>query len=81
MSNFITHVYKLPSEEQARISFLEELAKLVARHGAEVTGGSKFDELGYIEILEQEFQKELGFDAAEDLRQDYERGRLSAPLA
>lgn len=73
MQHFITHVYELPEDQDARRKFLNEVDALMKQHGVELTGSSQYDELTYIDQLEVEFAEATSDYVKEEFRTTFER--------
>lgn len=82
MQHFITHVYELPEDQDARRKFLNEVDALMKQHGVELAGSSQYDELTYIDQLEVEFATAMSDYEKEEFRTTFERearNPVSAP--
>lgn len=82
MKHFITHVYELPEDQDARRKFLNEVDALMKQHGVELAGSSQYDELTYIDQLEVEFATATSDYEKEEFRTSFERearNPVSAP--
>lgn len=82
MQHFITHVYELPEDQDARRKFLNEVDALMKQHGVELAGSSQYDELTYIDQLEVEFATATSDYEKEEFRTTFERearNPVSAP--
>jgi len=73
MQHFITHVYELPEDQDARRKFLNEVDALMKQHGVELAGSSQYDELTYIDQLEVEFAEATSDYEKEEFRTTFER--------
>lgn len=73
MNKMTTKVFAPPADVEKRMAFLNGVKALAEQYGVEETGGSLFDELSYVEKIEQELAEHISSDGVEDLRQEYEK--------
>lgn len=73
MQHFITQVYELPEDQDARRKFLDGVDALMKENGVDLTGSSQFDELSYVDQLESEFAEATSEYAKEEFRTTFER--------
>lgn len=79
MNKMTTKVFALPDDVEKRMAFLNGVKALAEEYGVEETAGSLFDELTYVEKIEQELAEHISLDGVEDLRQEYEKSQRSLP--
>lgn len=53
MSNYTTSVIRLPDNPVSSRAIMEGMRQLVERHGGEITGASKEDEMSVLDMIEQ----------------------------
>ncbi|WGK63545.1 hypothetical protein QAO71_17400 (plasmid) [Halopseudomonas sp. SMJS2] len=75
MNKMTTKVFALPADAENRMAFLNGVKALAEKHGVDEIGGSLFDELSYVEMIEKELAEHISSDGVEDLRQEYEKAK------
>lgn len=53
MSKFVTYVIRLPETQEAKRRIVNGVRELVEKHGGEITGASKEDEMTVLDMIEQ----------------------------
>lgn len=71
-ASFITEVYQLPRDDEARKKFTNGIKALADECQATWVAGSVSNEMDYVEMLENELSERYGQAFVEDLRQKFE---------